>query len=175
MVEIIVLIVIALIAALLFFAASQPSDFQIHRYVMIKAPPEKVFPLIEDFHRWVEWSPWENIDPDLQRTYSGAPKGEGALYAWEGKKTGAGRMEIMRTLPPGEVFIKLDFEKPMKAHNSVEIMLEPEGADTRVDWTMKGEHDFMGKLMNLFMNIDRLVGRDFEKGLAQLKAVAEKK
>jgi hypothetical protein len=174
MLELVVIIVVALIGAALFFAASQSSDFQIHRYVMIKAPSEKIFPLIEDFHRWVEWSPWETIDADLKRTYSGAPKGEGAIYAWEGKKTGVGRMEIMRTLPPGEVLIKLDFEKPMRAHNSVEIMLEPDDGQTRVDWTMKGEHDFIGKVMSLFFSMDKMVGRDFEKGLAQLKAVAEK-
>ena len=174
MLELIVIIVVALVAAVLFFVSSQSSDFQIHRFVMIKAPPEKIFPLIDDFHRWVEWSPWEGVDADLKRTYSGAPKGEGAVYAWEGQKTGVGSMEIMRTLPPGDVLIRLDFEKPTKAHNSVEIMLEREDADTRVDWTMKGEHDFMGKIMSLFFNMDKRIGRDFEKGLAQLKAVAER-
>lgn len=175
MLTVIIIVLIALVAAILFYVASRPDVFHIHRYGMISAPPEKVFPLINDFHQWARWSPWDNVEGDeLKRSFSGAESGEGAIYQWEGKKTGIGRMEIMRSMPPGEVNINLDFEKPMKAHNNVEFMLEPDGAQTRVDWNMKGEHNFMGKLFATFMNMDKMIGRQFEEGLANLKREAEK-
>lgn len=175
MLTVVVIVVVALVAALLFYAASRPDVFHIHRYTMISAPPEKIYPLVQDLHQWTRWSPWEGVEgDDLQRRYSGANAGEGAVYDWEGKKTGVGRMEVMRTNPPGELKIKVDFMKPMKASNDVEFMFEPDGGQTRADWTMKGEHNFMGKLMSVFMNMDRLVGKDFEKGLANLKREAEK-
>jgi len=170
----VVILVVALIAALLFFANSQSDRFHIHRYTLISAPPEKIFPLVNDFHQWKGWSPWENVEGDeLQRRYSGAEAGEGAIYEWEGKKTGVGRMEIMRSQAPGELNINLDFTKPMKAQNNVEFMLEPDGDKTRADWSMRGEHNFVGKLMTMFMSMDKMVGRDFERGLAQLKKKAE--
>ena len=175
MVTIIVVVLVALVAALLFYAASRPDTFHIHRYAMISAPPDKIFPLVNDFHQWEKWSPWEKVDGDaLQRHYEGAPAGEGAVYRWEGKKTGQGRMEIMRSNPPGEININLDFIKPWPAHNNVEFMFEHDGNQTRADWSMKGEHNFMGKVMSVFMSMDKMVGRDFERGLANLKSAAEK-
>lgn len=174
MLTFIVILVVALIAALLFLANGQSDRFHIHRYTLISAPPEKIFPLVNDFHQWKSWSPWESVEGDeLQRTYSGSDAGEGAVYEWEGKKTGVGRMEIMRSQAPGELNINLDFVKPIKAQNNVEFMLERDGDKTRADWSMRGEHNFIGKLMAMFLNTDKMVGRDFERGLAQLKQRAE--
>jgi uncharacterized protein YndB with AHSA1/START domain len=172
---VVVIVVVALVGALLFFAASQSDRFHIHRYILVSAPPDKIFPLVNDFHQWEKWSPWEGVEgDDLQRKYSGASAGEGAVYEWEGRKTGVGRMEIMRSQPPGELNINVDFLKPMRAQNNVEFMFEPDEGQTRVDWSMRGEHNFMGKLMAMFMNMDKMVGRDFERGLANLKALAER-
>ena len=170
----IILIVLVLVAALLAYAATRPNNFRVRRSARIDAPPEKVFPLISDFRQWPLWSPWEKLDPKLRRTYSGAESGKGAIYEWDGnKKVGAGRMEILDSFAPSKLLLKLDFLRPFKAHNMTEFTLEPEGKSTDVHWEMYGPSPFMMKLMGIFMPMDKMVGRDFEKGLAAMKASAE--
>ena len=169
----VVLVVLVLLAALLGFAATKPDTFRVQRSASIQAPPQRILALINDFHNWTSWSPWEKLDPALKRTYSGAPSGPGAVYEWEGnKKAGQGRMEITEATPARTV-IQLDFLKPFEAHNVVDFALQPRGDATDVIWTMNGKNTFMGKLMSVFLNMDRLVGKDFEAGLANLKAAAE--
>ena len=175
MLEIVALVVVLLVAAVLIFAATKPDAFRIERAASIKAPPEKIFPLINDFHLWVSWSPWENLDPALKRTYSGAANGKGAAYAWEGNsKVGAGRMEVMESVPPSKITIKLDFIKPFEGHNTAEFTLAPQGGTTTITWAMCGPSPYLSKLMGLVFNMDRMIGGQFEQGLASLKALAEK-
>ena len=166
-------IVVLAVVVILILAASKPSTFRMERSTVVKAPPETIFPFVHDFRRWTAWSPWEKIDAELKRDYSGAERGKGATYAWEGKKAGVGRMEIIEATPSSRVLIKLDFLKPFEAHNTAEFTFTPERDGTRVDWAMYGPNRFISKLMSVFFNFDKLVGKDFEKGLAALKASAE--
>ncbi|MCV3211788.1 SRPBCC family protein [Mesorhizobium sp. YC-39] len=171
----VLIILVVLIAALLIYAAMKPDNFTVSRSASIKAPPEAIFPLINDFKRWTVWSPYEKLDPDMKRTLSGADSGKGAAYAWEGNgKAGAGRMEITKSVPSSLVALKLDFEKPFKANNTVDFTLVPAGNNTAVTWAMHGRYPFIAKLMGIFINMDRMVGKDFETGLANLKSAAEK-
>jgi carbon monoxide dehydrogenase subunit G len=175
MVTTIVIVFLVLIAALLAFAATKPNSFRVQRSARINAPREKIFPLLNDFHNWGGWSPWEKLDPDLKRTYSGAAGGKGSVYEWEGnRKVGHGRMEILESSRPGKVVIKLDFLKPFEAHNTAEFTLEGKSDTTNVTWAMHGPQPFVGKLMTVFFSMDRVVGNDFETGLENLKAIAEK-
>jgi uncharacterized protein YndB with AHSA1/START domain len=171
---IIALIIVLAIAIILALAMRKPDTFRLERATTIKAPPEKIFPFVNDFHHWMTWSPWEKMDSELKRTYGGAESGKGATYAWEGKKAGVGRMEIIEAAPSSKILIKLDFMKPFEAHNTAEFTFTPQGDGTRVDWAMYGPNIFMAKLMGTVVNTDKMVGRDFEKGLAALKAAAEK-
>jgi uncharacterized protein YndB with AHSA1/START domain len=174
MLAVIAVVLIVAAAAVLVLAARKPATFRIARSARIKAPPEKIFALIDDFRAWSAWSPWEKMDPELRRTYDGAPSGRGAVYAWEGnRKVGQGRMEIVDAAVPSRVTIRLDFLKPFEAHNTTEFSLEPQGDSTQVTWAMTGPNLFVGKVMGLVMDMDRMIGRDFEQGLANLKAVAE--
>jgi carbon monoxide dehydrogenase subunit G len=164
-----------LLVALLGFAATRPDTFRVERSTSIQATPEKIFALINDLHRWGAWSPFEKKDPAMKRTLSGAPSGEGAVYEWEGnKEIGKGRMEITETSPPSRVSIKLDFVKPFEAHNVVDFTLVPQGDATRVTWAIHGPSPFISKVIGIFCNMDKMIGKDFETGLASLKAVAEK-
>ena len=175
MIKIIAILFAILVAAILVYAATRPDSFRIERSATIKAAPEKVFPLINDFHQWEAWSPWEKIDPGLKRTYEGAASGKGAVYAWEGNsKVGAGRMEILKTAPTSKLDIKLDFIKPFEGHNIAEFTLTPKGDDTEVLWVMHGPAPFISKLMGVFVSMDSMIGKDFEAGLANMKAAAEK-
>lgn len=168
-------VVVVIVVALLIFASTRPNTLHVTRSAVVNARADEIFPLLNDFHRWGSWSPWERLDPDLKRQYSGAESGVGAIYNWEGnKKVGAGRMEITDSAAPSRVVIKLDFLKPFEAHNTTEFGLEPKGLATNVTWTMRGPNSLMSKVMGLFMNMDRLIGTDFEKGLANLKEVTEK-
>ena len=162
----------ALLGGLFTYAATRPGTFRVERGATIQAPPEAIVPHITDFHRWGAWSPWEKLDPEMKRTFSGAESGPGAAYAWEGRKAGAGRMEI-REASPRRVVIQLDFLKPFEAHNTAEFTLEPEGAATRVTWAMHGSNPFLFKLMGVFMNMGDVVGKDFAAGLASLRTLAE--
>jgi len=178
--EIIAIIAVVLavaIAIVLILAAAKPDTFSVQRAAAVKAPPEKIFSLINDFHRWGTWSPWENKDPAMKRTYSGAESGKGAVYAWDGNKNvGSGRMEILDASSPSKIVIKLDFFKPFEAHNTAEFTMLRQGdtATTNINWVMHGSASFMSKVMQVFMNIDSLVGKDFETGLANLKTLTEK-
>jgi uncharacterized protein YndB with AHSA1/START domain len=175
MLKIAALVVVVAIAAVLILAAMKPDVFRLERSTTIKAPPEKIYALIEDFHRWGLWSPYEKLDPNMSRTHSGAERGLGAAYAWSGSgKAGAGRMEITDTAAPTRIVIALDFTKPMEAKNIVEFSLVPRGEVTEVTWAMHGPTPFFGKIFHVFVNMDRMVGGDFEAGLAALKAEAEK-
>jgi uncharacterized protein YndB with AHSA1/START domain len=174
-VSIVVGVLIVLIAAVLVIAAFKPDSFRIERTANINAPAEKVFEYLDDLHQWTAWSPWERLDPALQRTYSGAARGPGAVYEWEGnKQVGQGRMEIMQTSPPTKISIKLDFLKPFEAHNTAEFMLDRKGDATSVTWAMFGRQPYMIKVMSLFMSMDKIIGKEFETGLANLKGIAEK-
>jgi uncharacterized protein YndB with AHSA1/START domain len=164
----------AVVAGILGYAAMRPGSFRVERSARIDAPPDRVFAVINDFHEWPSWSPWEEIDPAMNRTHSGPTNGKGAIYEWKGnKKVGEGRMEITESIPSQKVGIKLDFLKPFEAHNNVEISLAPSGKSTDVTWAMFGESPFLMKVMGLFMSMDKMVGKDFEKGLAKLKARVE--
>jgi len=169
-----VVIVIA-IAGILIYAATKPDSFRVQRVVLINAPPDKVFPLVNDIKAWTVWSPYEKKDPAMKRTYGAVTAGKGATYAWEGnKEVGQGSMEIVES-GPKKILIKLDFVKPFEAHNMGEFLLEPKGDSTSVTWATYGPSPYMSKVIGTFMNIDDLIGRDFEKGLADLKAATEKK
>lgn len=162
------------LAILLAVASMKPDTLHVERTARIDAPPQEIFPLIEDFRRWGPWSPYEKRDPAMKRSYGGAERGEGAVYAWEGNRDiGKGRMEIVESVPPSRVALKLDFAEPFEAHNVVQFTLEPEGAATRVTWAMQGPSSFVSKLMSVFIDMDDMIGRDFEAGLANLKALAE--
>ena len=167
-------VVVALLALLLLFAATRPDSFSVERRVVVQAPPEKIQPLIADFHRWADWSPWEKLDPAMQRTFSGAPAQAGAIYSWQGNKdVGSGRMEV-KTAAPDKVRIQLDFIEPFEGHNTTDFLLTPRDGGTEVRWVMFGPSPFVTKLMGVFVSMDTMIGKDFEKGLAQLKVVAEK-
>jgi carbon monoxide dehydrogenase subunit G len=175
MIKAIVLVVVAAAVALLAFAATRPDAFRIERATVIKAPPEKIFPLISDFSRWSAWSPYEKKDPQMKRRLAGPASGKGAVYAWEGNQdVGQGRMEIADATAPSRVTLKLDFVKPFEAHNTVDFTLEPSGEATRVTWAMQGPMPFVSKLITVFVDMDRMVGQDFEAGLANLKSIAER-
>ena len=178
MFETIVIIAVMLaivIAVVLILAAAKPDTFSVQRGATMKARPEKVFSLINDFHQWGKWSPWENRDPAMIRSFSGAESGRGAVYAWEGNKNvGSGRMEILDASTPSKIMIKLDFLKPFEAHNMAEFTMLPQGDATSVNWVMHGPAPFLSKMMQVFMNMDKMIGKDFEAGLANLKGLAEK-
>ena len=167
--------IVVLVLIVLGLAAMQPDSYRVQRTVAIKAPPEKILPLISDFHNWTAWSPWEKLDPAMKRSFSGAPRDLGAVYAWEGdSKVGAGRMEITSVTQPNNVGIKLDFLRPFESHCVTDFTLAGSGDMTTVTWTMSGPSDFMTKLMGLAVSMDKMIGKDFEAGLASMKAAAEK-
>ena len=167
--------VVVLIAAVLGFAATRPDTFRVERAMRITAPPEKIFPLIEDFHSWGLWSPWEKKDPAMQRTYRGPERGVGSVYAWQGNSDiGKGSMRITAVTPPSRIVFALDFSEPFEAHNIAEFTLEPVGAGSEVTWAMHGPSTLMSKVIGLFLDMDGMVGADFETGLATLKSIAER-
>ena len=171
----ILIVVVVLIAAILVYAATMPDDFRVQRTTSIKASPEKIFALINDLQRWDSWSPWEKMDPAMQRTFSGATAGKGAVYAWQGNsKVGEGRMEIADASPPSRVMIKLDFIKPIEGHNTAEFTLDPKGDSTNVTWSMYGPSAYIAKVIGVFASMDKMIGKEFETGLANMKAVAER-
>jgi len=169
-------VVAVAVLAFLAFAATKPDTFRVQREVSIKAPPDKIFPYIDDFHRWTAWSPWEKVDPEMKRQYSGPQSDKGAVYQWNGNdKVGEGRMEIIDTTPPSKIVIKLDFIKPFEGHNTAEFTLAPDGNATKVTWAMYGNSNYMTKIMNCFFDMDKMIGKEFEDGLTKLKSAAENK
>src|SRR5262245_27979980 len=175
-IAVIAVVVAVVLAAGLVYAATRPDTFRVERALSIKAPPEKIFVLVNDFHRWGAWSPYETKDPAMKRTISGPVSGNGAVYEWDGDagKVGAGRMEITET-SPSRIAIKLDFSKPFEGHNIAEFTFEPKGGSTNVTWAMHGPSSYLHKIMGLFLNLDRMIGNDFETGLVNLRTLAEAK
>lgn len=168
-------VIAALIGAVLVLALMQPDSFTVQRSVDVQAPADKIFPFIDDFSRWQSWSPWEKKDPAMKRTISSPSAGKGAAYSWEGNDdVGRGTMTIVESAPPKRIAIKLDFTAPFEAHNDVTFTLESKGAATQVTWSMQGPMPFVSKLIGVFVSMDAMVGKDFEAGLANLKAAAEK-
>src|SRR5258708_30618009 len=174
-IAIIAVILALVIAAVLILATTKPDIFSVKREIDIKAPPDKIFPLINDFHQWGSWSPYENKDPAMRRSFSGAASGKGAGYGWAGdKNVGSGRMEILDTAAPTKIVIKLDFFKPFEGHNTAEFTMLPQGNTTHVTWLMFGPCPFIGKIMHVFMNMDSMIGKDFAVGLSNLQRLTEK-
>jgi hypothetical protein len=170
----IAIIVAAIFLVLIIVIAMQPPDFRVERSATMAAPPASVFAEVNDLHRWEAWSPWAKIDPDMQQTYTGAPAGVGAKYAWNGnKKVGEGRMTITESKPNEFIHIKLEFLRPFAATNETEFTFRPEGGQTLVTWAMTGKKVFLTKAIHLVFSMDKMVGGMFAKGLAQMKAVVE--
>jgi Polyketide cyclase / dehydrase and lipid transport len=168
--------VVCVIAVLTLIISLQPSAYRVQRSASIAAPPSEIFTLINDFHNWDSWSPWAHLDPAMKKTINGPRSGIGANYMWSGNdEVGEGRMSITESQPYERIRIRLEFIKPFAAVNATEFNLRPEGSGSAVDWTMTGENDFIGKAFSLFMNTDKMIGADFEKGLSRLKSVAERK
>ena len=169
----IAIIIVILLAALLIYATTRPDTFRVERTVNIKAPPEKIFGFINDFRRWEAWTPF-NKDLAMKKTYSGASEGVGAIYEWDGNKdVGKGSVEITESLPPSKISIKLDFIKPFEVHNTAEFTLKSQDETTDVTWATYGQQPLIGKVMSIFFDCDKMLGTDFENGLAKLKAQAE--
>jgi uncharacterized protein YndB with AHSA1/START domain len=169
-----ILVALAIVVVLV-LAALKPETFQVRRAIAIDAPPERIYPLIADFRAWDAWSPWEKKDPNLKRSFSGPETGLGARYAWVGdRNVGEGSMEIAEAQAPNRVGLKLDFLKPFKASNDVVFALQPQGRTTDVSWTMTGAVPFLAKIIHVFIDMDKMCGRDFEAGLQALKAQAER-
>jgi len=163
------------IVAVLILAAMKPDQFRVQRSAAVNAPPEKIFPLINDLKAWAAWSPYEQKDPDMRRTYSDVTGGKRATYAWDGDgNVGAGNLLITDALAPSKVSIDLNMTRPMTAHNKVEFTLVPAGDTTTVTWMMRGEAPYFAKIIHVFFNMDKMVGGDMEAGLAKLKSAAEK-
>jgi Polyketide cyclase / dehydrase and lipid transport len=173
MIATILIVIAAAVAAVLAYAATKPDTFLVRRSASIAAPPEKIFPMIDDLRAQSAWSPFEK-DPNMKRTHSGAPRGKGAVYAWDGnRQVGAGRIAITESVPSSKVVLLLDMVRPFKAHNTVEFTLDRIGAGTNVTWAMQGRQPYMAKVMGLFVDCDKMCGGLFEEGLAKLKALAE--
>ena len=165
---------VAVLAILYAVISSQPPSFTISRSTVIAASPAAVFGLVNDFHQWDAWSPWAKIDPAMKKGYEGAPSGVGAIYTWSGNNdVGEGRMTITDSSPNDHIGIKLDFLRPMAVTNTAAFTFKPEGNGVGVTWSMAGDKNFVQKAFFLVMNMDKMLGADFEKGLAQLKVLAE--
>jgi hypothetical protein len=167
-------VVLVVVACVLTYAATRPDTFRVQRTVNIKASPDRIYPLINDLKSWTQWSPYEKKDPAMKRTFGAVTAGKGATYAWEGNKdVGQGSMEILESSPQ-KVLIKLDFQKPFEAHNRAEFILAPKGDTTDVTWAIHGPMPFLSKVITTFVSMDSMIGKDFEQGLASLKAAVEK-
>jgi len=175
MLKIVSIVIVVAIAAVLLFAATRPDTFQVQRTAAIQAPPEKIFPLINDLQRFKSWNPFAKKDPNATEIYSGPASGKGAKSVFAGNsEVGKGSLEITDSVPSSKVAMQLRMTEPMEANNQIEFTLEPKGDITNVTWAMKGQCSYLGKIVGLFFNMDRMVGGDFEAGLASLKAIAEK-
>lgn len=175
LIKYLVIILVLAIVALLGYASTRPDNFAITRKIAINAPPEKIFPLINNFTAWSKWSPWDKLDPALQRTFSGPPEGVGSQYAWKGNDSvGTGRMEITEAAPFSRIAVRLDFLSPMEISNMAIFLLTPSASGTDVEWTMTGKQPFASKVFGVLVDIDKMVGDDFDRGLSALKQEAEK-
>jgi hypothetical protein len=170
------ILLLVVIAGILGYATTKPTNFRIERSVTIDASADTIYNLINDFHEWSRWSPYENIDPAMTKKLSGTAKGKGAMYEWDGNNSvGSGRMEIIRTSRPTQVVIQLDFLRPMEAQNTTTFDIEAVRGGMRVTWSMEGKNNYFSKVMCVFINMDTLIGKDFEVGLENLKRTAEQK
>lgn len=166
--------VLGLLVVLIVVIALRPAHFRIERSAVVAAPPSAVFEQVNDFHNWPKWSPWEKLDPGMKKTFSGPPAGNGAAYAWTGNdKAGEGKMTITGSKPSEQVDIQLEFIKPFAATNQATFKLTPSGAGTNVQWVMEGNNGFVSKAFALFVDVDKMVGKDFEQGLANLNVAAK--
>lgn len=171
----IVVMLFILVAAVLAYAATKPDSFHIQRTTNIKAPPEKIFALINDFHRWEAWSPYEKLDPAMKKAHSGSASGKGAIYSWDGNRNaGKGSVEITDVVPSSKIAMKLDMVSPFEAHNIVEFTLDAKGTSTNVTWAMHGPQPYMAKVVGTVIDCDKMVGGQFDEGLASLKTLAER-
>ena len=169
------LLAVGIILGLCIVAALKPDSFRVERSIVINAPAEKTFPLMNDLREFTRWSPYEGRDPEMKKTFSTVTAGRGAYYSWDGnKQVGAGRMEITQSIPLQQVIVQLDFSRPFEAHNVVAFGLTPIAGGTRTTWAMEGPMPFISKLMSIFLDFDHMVGKDFEDGLEKLKMLAEK-
>jgi len=174
MLEIILISLAVIVIVFVVIVALQPSEFRVARSTTISAPPAAVFAQVNDFHKWEAWNPWGKIDPAMKQAYEGAPAGIGAIYTWTGnKEVGEGRMTITESRPSELIRITLEFFKPFAATNTAEFTFKPEGNQTAVTWSMFGEKNFMAKAIHLFMSMDKMIGGQFEKGLADMKSIVE--
>lgn len=170
----IAIVVAVLIAIVLIYAATKPDTFHVERSIDVKAPPEKLFALVNDFHQWEAWSPY-NKDPAMKKTYSGSASGKGAMYAWEGNKdVGRGEITITDTTEPKEIVMALHMIEPFEGRNHVVLSFDAKRDATTVTWALEDQHTYLLKIISTFLNLDRMIGKDFEVGLAKLKAAAEK-
>jgi hypothetical protein len=173
-IKVILIVLVLAVAGVLAFAATKPDSFRVQRSTSIKAPPEKISAVLSDFQAWKGWSPWERIDPAMKRTYSGEPRTKGAKYAWAGNgEVGEGSMTITEA-QPSRVALDLDFVKPFEGHNKVVFTLMPKGDATEVTWDMQGPSPYITKVIQVFCDMDGMIGKHFEKGLADLKTLTEK-
>lgn len=171
------IVLAVLIGGILLFATTQPDSFRVERKAQIQAAPEKIFAVLNDFHQWDNWSPWSKLDPDMKKKFSGSENGVGSIYEWEGNnQVGQGRMEITESAPHSKIALKLDFLKPMEGHSITEFTLSPaqDSQSTEVTWAMHGPNNYLSKIMCTFVSMDKMIGKDFEAGLSNLKAIAEK-
>jgi hypothetical protein len=174
MIKIILIVLAVIVVLFLILVTLQPADFRITRSATIAASPEAVFAQVNDLHNWEAWSPWAKLDPNAKSTFEGPASGTGAVMSWLGNnKVGEGRMTITESRPSEWIGFKLEFFKPMKATNAAEFTFKPSGDQTLVTWTMSGKNNFIGKAFSLILNCDKMIGGQFEKGLAQLKSLTE--
>jgi len=167
-------VIVLFIVTVLVLASGKPDTFRVQRQITIQAPPEKIFPLINDYRNWGAWSPWEKKDPAMKRSFSGPAAGKGSAYAWESKEVGVGDMLITDSVPSSVVRIDLNFSKPFETHNKVVFNIQPQAGGSTVSWEMQGPAPLIARVMHVFFNMDKMVGKDFEDGLAAMKAAAEK-
>ncbi|MBR0970305.1 MULTISPECIES: SRPBCC family protein [Bradyrhizobium] len=174
-IAIIAILLAAGIVSVLVFALTKPDTFRVERSLAVKAPANAIYPLVADFHRWTAWSPYEGRDPAMKRSFGGTAEGKGATYAWDGNNNvGSGHMEILEASASSRLRIKLDFERPFEGHNTAEFTFVPQGDATLVTWAMSGPAPILSKVMQVFINMDTMIGKDFEAGLASLKKLTEK-
>ena len=174
MLNIILIALVGILAVLVVVIALQPAKFRVARSTTISGPAPAVFAQVNDFHKWEAWNPWGKIDPAMKQTYEGAQVGSGAIYTWAGNnQVGEGRMTITESRPSDLIRIKLEFRKPFAATNSADFTFKPEGNQTAVTWSMTGEKNFMAKAIHLFISMDKMIGGQFEQGLAKMKAIVE--
>lgn len=175
MIKQLLVVILVIVAIVAFVASRKPDTFRVERSITINAPPDRIFPMVNDFTQFGRWSPWEHLDPNMTRSITGSPQGVGAIYEWSGNsKAGAGKMEILESKPTTYIKTRITFIKPIAGDNMAEYTFAPSGSATKVTWVMSGASPFVSKVMQVFVSMDDLIGKDFEKGLAAMKSEAEK-